>query len=113
MTAAFLDHISRTLQAIEDDGLYKREREIRSPQGGRIDVDFQGAERDGVINLCANNYLGLANHPRLIAAAKGAFDTHGFGMASVRFICGTQNLHRQLEKRLASFLGKSLSAKKT
>ena len=106
MSTAFLDHVQETLRGIDADGLYKREREILSPQGGRIDVDFKGAERDGVINLCANNYLGLANHPRLVAAAKDALDTHGFGMASVRFICGTQDLHRQLEARLASFLGK-------
>ncbi len=106
MPTDFLEHVQGTLRGIDADGLYKREREILSPQGGRIDVDFKGAERDGVINLCANNYLGLANHPRLIAAAKEAMDTHGFGMASVRFICGTQDLHRQLEARLASFLGK-------
>jgi len=106
MSTAFLDHLSETLRGIDADGLYKKEREILSPQGGRIDVDFNGTERDGVINLCANNYLGLANHPRLVTAAKEAMDTHGFGMASVRFICGTQDLHRQLESRLASFLGK-------
>ena len=101
MTQAFLSHITDTLSQIEADGMLKRERMITSPQGGRIDVG--GAE---VLNLCANNYLGLADHPDLIAAAKGAMDSHGFGMASVRFICGTQDLHRQLEQRLARFLGK-------
>ncbi|GGX39518.1 2-amino-3-ketobutyrate coenzyme A ligase [Tateyamaria omphalii] len=101
MTHAFLTHVIDTLAQIEADGMMKREREITSPQGGRIDVG--GLE---VLNLCANNYLGLADHPDLIAAAKGAMDTHGFGMASVRFICGTQDLHRELEQRLARFLGK-------
>ncbi|MCG6884441.1 MAG: glycine C-acetyltransferase [Silicimonas sp.] len=93
-------HLDATLAAIDADGLMKRERQITSPQGGTISVG--GRE---MLNLCANNYLGLADHPRLIAAAKAAMDDHGFGMASVRFICGTQDLHRQLETRLASFLG--------
>ena len=101
MTHAFLSHVTDTLSQIEADGMLKRERAITSPQGGRIDVN--GRE---VLNLCANNYLGLADHPDLIAAAKGAMDSHGFGMASVRFICGTQDLHRALEQRLARFLGK-------
>ena len=98
---AFLDHITDILNQIEDDGLTKRERLITSPQGARVRVD--GRE---VINLSANNYLGLANHPDLRAAAKKAIDDHGFGMASVRFICGTQDLHRALEERLANFLGR-------
>lgn len=101
MPAAFLSHLSRTLSEIEAEGLYKRERLITSAQGGHIDV----GGRD-VINLCANNYLGLADHPRLIEAAKKAMDPKGFGMASVRFICGTQDIHRELEQRLARFLGK-------
>ena len=105
MTDAFLAHLRTTLGAIRDDGLYKTEREIVSPQGGRIDVAWQGAKRTGVINLCANNYLGLADDPRLIEAAKRALDTDGFGMASVRFICGTRHDHRVLERRLAGFLG--------
>ncbi len=100
MSTAFLSHISDTLAEIDAEGLTKRERLITSPQGGEITV---GDRR--VINLCANNYLGLADHPALIAAAKGAMDDHGFGMASVRFICGTQDLHRELETRLAQFLG--------
>ncbi|MEP1962645.1 glycine C-acetyltransferase [Tateyamaria sp.] len=101
MTTNFLSHITDTLAQIDADGMTKRERMITSPQAGRIDVG--GRE---VLNLCANNYLGLADHPDLIAAAKGAMDSHGFGMASVRFICGTQDLHRELEHRLAAFLGK-------
>ncbi len=106
MSDSFLSHIASTLTDIEAQGLYKRERMITSPQGGRISVEQGAAVRDGVINLCANNYLGLADHPALIAAAKGAMDDHGYGMASVRFICGTQDLHRDLEQALARFLGK-------
>ncbi|MBY5933459.1 glycine C-acetyltransferase [Tateyamaria omphalii] len=101
MTQAFLNHVTDTLAQIEADGMFKREREITSPQGGRIDVAGRA-----VLNLCANNYLGLADHPDLIAAAKNTLDTKGFGMASVRFICGTQDLHCELEQRLARFLGK-------
>ena len=99
MTQNFLNDITATLAQIEAEGLTKRERMITSPQGGEIMV----GERE-VINLCANNYLGLADHPALIAAATGAMEPRGFGMASVRFICGTQDLHRQLEQRLAGFL---------
>ena len=101
MPDSFLTHISDTLAQIDRDGLMKQERLITSPQGGTITV---GAHT--VINLCANNYLGLANHPDLIAAAKQAMDPKGYGMASVRFICGTQDLHRALETELAAFLGK-------
>ncbi len=97
--AAFLAHLTDTLAGIEAQGLTKRERAIQSPQGTRIRV----GGRD-MLNLCANNYLGLADDPRLIAAAKSAMDAHGFGMASVRFICGTQDIHRALEHRLAAFL---------
>ncbi|MCX7643785.1 MAG: glycine C-acetyltransferase [Rhodobacteraceae bacterium] len=98
---ALLDHIRATLAGIEAEGLTKRERLITSPQGGHVTI----GGRD-VLNLSANNYLGLANHPALVAAAKAALDDRGFGMASVRFICGTQDLHRALEERLAAFLGK-------
>ncbi|MBO9411782.1 MULTISPECIES: glycine C-acetyltransferase [unclassified Ruegeria] len=101
MANAFLSHITDTLSQIESEGLYKRERMITSPQGGEITV----ADKQ-VINLCANNYLGLADHPALIAAAKGAMEPKGFGMASVRFICGTQDIHRELEQKLAHFLNK-------
>jgi len=101
MTQSYLDHITATLTEIEAEGMLKAERMITSPQGGQITV---GARE--VINLCANNYLGLADHPDLINAAKAAMDPKGFGMASVRFICGTQDIHRQLEHKLAAFLGK-------
>ncbi|MEM1038385.1 MAG: glycine C-acetyltransferase [Pseudomonadota bacterium] len=101
MTNAFLAHISDTLTQIEADGLYKKERLITSPQASSVAVQDRR-----VINLCANNYLGLANHPALMAAASKAMHQHGFGMASVRFICGTQDLHRDLEQQLAAFLEK-------
>ncbi|AVO37593.1 glycine C-acetyltransferase [Pukyongiella litopenaei] len=100
MSQTFLDHLTGTLAQIDAEGLTKRERMITSPQGGEITV---GGRQ--VINLCANNYLGLADHPDLIAAARDAMEPKGFGMASVRFICGTQDIHRQLEQRLAAFLG--------
>ena len=96
----FLTHVRGTLAEIEAAGLMKRERAITSPQAAHIDVG--GRE---VLNLCANNYLGLADDPRLAAAAKRAIDDHGYGMASVRFICGTQDLHRELETALARYLG--------
>jgi glycine C-acetyltransferase len=101
MTQTYLDHIAATLSQIEAEGMMKRERMITSPQSGKITV----AGRE-VINLCANNYLGLADHPDLIKAAQNAMDPKGFGMASVRFICGTQDIHRELERKLAAFLGK-------
>ncbi|WP_170359928.1 glycine C-acetyltransferase [Ruegeria arenilitoris] len=101
MADAFLSHVSDTLSQIKAEGLYKTERMITSPQSGEITV---GGRQ--VINLCANNYLGLADHPALIEAAKNAMEPKGFGMASVRFICGTQDIHRELEQRLAKFLGK-------
>ena len=100
MSDAFLSHMRDTLAGIEADGLMKTERLITSPQGTRVGVD--GRE---LINLCANNYLGLADHPALVEAATDAMRDHGYGMASVRFICGTQDLHRELEQRLAAFLG--------
>ena len=100
MSDAFLDHLRATLAQIDADGLTKREREITGAQSARVQVG--GRE---VINLCANNYLGLANHPALVGAATQAMQDHGYGMASVRFICGTQDLHRVLETRLARFLG--------
>lgn len=101
MPNAFLADINASLSEIEREGLTKRERLITSEQAGTVTVQ----DRE-VINLCANNYLGLANHPALIEAAKDAMDHHGYGMASVRFICGTQDLHRSLEQRLARFLRK-------
>ena len=93
-------HLDEVLAGIEADGLMKRERLLTSPQAAHIEVG--GRE---MLNLCANNYLGLADHPRLVAAARAAMDDHGFGMASVRFICGTQDIHRELEQKLAAFLG--------
>lgn len=101
MSTDFLTHVSATLDQIEAEGLMKMERMITSPQGGEISVGGRS-----VINLCANNYLGLADHPDLIKAAQDAMDPKGFGMASVRFICGTQDIHRELEQRLARFLNK-------
>lgn len=89
------------IQGIKDDGLYKAERIITSPQSAHIELP--GGKK--VINFCANNYLGLADHPEIIKAAKKALDTHGFGMASVRFICGTQDLHKTLEQRISSYFG--------
>jgi len=105
MQTGFLDHITDILQGIEADGLLKREREIVSPQSGRIQVRDASGTRE-MINLCANNYLGLANHPEIEQAAKAAIDSHGFGMASVRFICGAQDIHRQLEQAIARYLDK-------
>ncbi|MEM1074314.1 MAG: glycine C-acetyltransferase [Pseudomonadota bacterium] len=99
MTQAFLNHLSATLDQIAADGMMKQERAITSPQAANIDVGNRS-----VINLCANNYLGLADHPELIKAAQSAMEPRGFGMASVRFICGTQDLHRQLEDRIAKYL---------
>jgi glycine C-acetyltransferase len=101
MSAAFLTHVASVLDGIRADGLYKSERALAGPQGGRIAV---GGRQ--MINLCANNYLGLANHPEVRAAAAAALERDGFGMASVRFICGTAELHRALERRIADFLGK-------
>ncbi|MEH6825129.1 MAG: glycine C-acetyltransferase [Motiliproteus sp.] len=101
MHTAFLEHLDKQLQSLHDEGLYKRERVIHSPQQASIRV----GEASPVVNFCANNYLGLANHPTLIDAAKAGLDARGFGMASVRFICGTQDIHKQLEQQLSSFLG--------
>ena len=101
MTYAGQDRYQAELDAIEAQGLFKRERIIASPQNAEIAL----ADGRRVLNFCANNYLGLADHPDLIAAAKQALDTHGFGMASVRFICGTQDLHKELEATIARFFG--------
>jgi glycine C-acetyltransferase len=101
MLAEFDQQLANTLAEIRSQGLYKTERIIISPQAARIEIT--GGRR--VLNMCANNYLGLADHPALIAAAKEALDTHGFGMASVRFICGTQDIHKDLEGSLTKFLG--------
>jgi len=104
MSASFYERLSDTLKEIEADGLYKRERVITSQQFSQISVQSEGGSQD-VLNFCANNYLGLANDPRLIEAAKTALDRYGYGVASVRFICGAQDVHRELERRLAAFTG--------
>ena len=101
MVAEFEEQVSHTLEEIKSQGLFKTERVITSPQEAHISIT--GGKR--VLNMCANNYLGLADHPALVAAAKEALDTHGFGMASVRFICGTQDIHKELEAALTKFLG--------
>lgn len=93
--------LQKELQAIRDAGLFKKERIIVTPQGAEIKTN-DGRE---VINFCANNYLGLSSHPRVVEAAKRAIDSHGFGMSSVRFICGTQDIHKELEDKISSFLG--------
>src|SRR5436305_4732600 len=101
MVSEFENQVVQTLEEIKSQGLFKTERVITSPQDAHIAI--MGGKR--VLNMCANNYLGLADHPALIAAAKEALETHGFGMASVRFICGTQDIHKELEAALTKFLG--------
>jgi glycine C-acetyltransferase len=93
--------LQQQLQEIKDAGLYKKERVITSPQGAEIDTQEAG----DVLNFCANNYLGLSSHPAVVEAAKATIDSHGYGMSSVRFICGTQDIHKALEAKLAEFLG--------
>lgn len=100
MYGALQAHLQQELNAIQEAGLFKRERIITSPQGAEITVNGKT-----VLNFCANNYLGLSSHPRVVEAAKRATDSHGFGMSSVRFICGTQDIHKELEQKLADFLG--------
>jgi glycine C-acetyltransferase len=101
MYGAFKDHLQNQLNEIESNGLFKKERVITTPQGAVVKV------KDGkeVIIFCANNYLGLSSHPQVIEGAKKALDTHGYGMSSVRFICGTQDIHKTLEQKIADFLG--------
>src|SRR6266516_4146117 len=101
MTTSFQQHVSAQLADIRVAGTYKRERIIVTPQGTSVRV----SEGKPVLNFCANNYLGLAQHPEVIAAAHAALDQWGYGMASVRFICGTQGVHKQLENKLSAFLG--------
>jgi glycine C-acetyltransferase len=101
MTSAFSEHVRKQLADIRAAGTYKRERVITTPQGTTIRV----ADGKPVLNLCANNYLGLAQHPAVVAAAREALEKWGYGMASVRFICGTQGVHKQLEAKLSAFLG--------
>src|SRR5690606_32301853 len=99
------EQLATELQELRESGLYKAERHIDSPQSARIQAGALGDEAREVLNFCANNYLGLADDERIIAAAKQALDERGFGMASVRFICGTQDIHLELEQRLSAFLG--------
>jgi glycine C-acetyltransferase len=101
MTTAFIAHLRSELDGLRDGGLYKSERVITTPQGAMV----RTADGREVINLCANNYLGLSSHPQVIEAAHEALRTHGYGMSSVRFICGTQDLHKTLEARVARFVG--------
>ncbi|MBL8338063.1 MAG: glycine C-acetyltransferase [Rhodoferax sp.] len=101
----FYRHLDRELAAVREAGLYKTERVITTPQGAHVQtLNAEGSPRD-VLNLCANNYLGLSAHPAVLEAAHAALRSHGYGLSSVRFICGTQDLHKQLEARLARFLG--------
>ena len=105
MRTGLLDDLARRTEALHTEGLYKAERVLASPQAAHIDIATADGGRRRVLNLCANNYLGLADHPSVVEAAAQAVRDHGFGMASVRFICGTQTVHKQLEARLSSFLG--------
>ncbi|SCY03883.1 2-amino-3-ketobutyrate coenzyme A ligase [Flavobacterium anhuiense] len=95
------EHLQKELQTIEENGIFKKERIIISPQGAEITI----STGETVLNFCANNYLGLSSHPEVVQAAKDAMDTHGFGMSSVRFICGTQDIHKTLEKKISDFYG--------
>src|SRR5210317_1567658 len=100
MYGGLKDHLTTQLEEITDAGLFKRERIITTPQ----DAVIKTTEGEEVLNFCANNYLGLSSHPRVLAAAQKTLETHGFGMSSVRFICGTQDIHKELEAKLAEFL---------
>ena len=104
MPESFLQSLAQQTEGLKSQGLYKTERLIAGPQQAAVDVRVNGATKQ-VLNLCANNYLGLANHPEVIAAAHKALDTFGYGMSSVRFICGTQTIHKELEHRISGFLG--------
>ena len=100
------DDLQRELAGIREAGLYKEERQIVAPQAADIRVVYpEGSPAKKVVNFCANNYLGLSSHPKVIQAAREALDSHGYGMSSVRFICGTQDIHRALERKLAAFMG--------
>jgi glycine C-acetyltransferase len=101
MYSEFKDHLEKELLAIKEAGLYKDERIITTPQG----IEIETKKGLKVLNFCANNYLGLSSHPRVIEAAKRTLDHHGFGMSSVRFICGTQDIHKELEQKMSEFLG--------
>ena len=98
LSSKFLSHLQNELTQIENDGLYKRERIITSSQDAEI-----VANGKKLLNFCANNYLGLSNHPEVIKASQSTMDTHGYGMSSVRFICGTQDIHKNLENKISEF----------
>ena len=100
MNEKFVQRIAREVEEIKTSGLFKSERIIESPQGAEITVNGKK-----VLNFCANNYLGLSSHPKVIEAAKKYVDYRGYGMSSVRFICGTQDIHKELEKKISKFLG--------
>jgi glycine C-acetyltransferase len=103
---AFREHFQRELDGLREAGLIREERYIHSPQGAEIDVEYPaGVAPRRVINMCSNNYLGLSSHPEVVAAARTGLEARGYGMSSVRFICGTQDIHRELERRLTAFLG--------
>ena len=104
MPATFLTALGEQTEALKTEGLFKTERLIAGPQQAEIDVKTDGATQH-VLNLCANNYLGLSSHPEVIKAAHEGLDTRGYGMSSVRFICGTQDIHRELENKVTEFLG--------
>jgi len=104
LTHSHLQYLAEETEALKDQGLFKRERLIEGPQQADIEVRINGDSRE-VINLCANNYLGLANHPKVVEAAHDALDKFGYGVASVRFICGTQTIHKELEERISAYLG--------
>ena len=101
MYGAMQEHLQKTLHEIRDSGLYKNERIITSPQNANITVS--GGRK--VLNMCANNYLGLSDHPEIVKAAQEGLTSHGYGLSSVRFICGTQDIHKELEQKLSGFLG--------
>ncbi len=101
MYGKFKDYLAGEIESIKESGLYKNERIITSAQGAEIKV----STGDEVLNFCANNYLGLSSHPKVIEGAKKALDTHGYGMSSVRFICGTTDIHKELESKIAKFFG--------
>ena len=104
-STAFYAHLQTELGSIREAGLYKAERLIATPQGAHIRILTPEGQQREVLNLCANNYLGLSSHPAVIEAAHEALRTHGYGLSSVRFICGTQDAHKELERRLSRFLG--------
>ena len=106
MYGAIEQTLRQEIESIREAGLYKEERQILTPQGADIEVVFPpGSAPREVVNFCANNYLGLSSHPKVLAAARDALDSHGFGLSSVRFICGTQDIHKDLEARISEFLG--------